>query len=258
MGLIDSHAHLTSETTWPKIERILTSAKSAGIERIANICTDILSLERGLQLAQKHPWIGTVAATTPHDVEKEAAEFFPYVEAAAKKGQLIAIGETGLDYHYEHSPRNLQKQALEQYLSLAIREKLPIVIHCRDAFEDLFAIADAHYRHHPLLLHCFTGTVEDAKEALKRNWKISFSGIITFKKSEALREVIKHVPLDAILIETDTPYLAPQSKRGQENEPAFLEETAACVASVKQLDLEEVLLATKENALQFFSWSKRV
>jgi len=252
LGLIDSHAHLSSETFWPNIHSTLAAAKSAGIMRIVNICTDSLSLERGLQLALDYPWIANAAATTPHDVEKEGEEFFPQAEAAAIKGKLIAIGETGLDYHYEHSPRSLQQTFLRRYFALAIRHRLPIVIHCRDAFDDLCSIADECYLNRPLLLHCFTGTVKEAQEALKRGWKISFSGIVTFKKSQELRDVVKVVPLTEMLVETDAPYLAPQNKRGRMNEPAFLTETAQCIADVKQVDINEVSMATKNGALAFF------
>ncbi len=255
MGLIDSHAHLSSETLWPKIEGILSAAKSAGVERIVNICTDLLSLERGLQLAAEYPWIANTAATTPHDVEKEGEEFFPSVEAAAKAGKLIAIGETGLDYYYEHSPRSTQKEFLRRYLALAVRHRLPMVIHCRDAFDDLFAITNECYVDLPLLLHCFTGTMNEAQEALKRGWKISFSGIITYKKSEELRAVVESVPLTEIIVETDSPYLAPQGKRGQMNEPAYLPETVRCIAAVKQLDIEEVTKTISHSTLQFF-WQK--
>jgi TatD DNase family protein len=254
LGLIDSHAHLTGETLWPHIERVVDGASQAGIERIVNICTDPITLERGLELSHRHPWIGNAAATTPHDVEPEGESFFPLVVKAAQENKLVAIGETGLDYHYEHSPRATQKKYLEKYFDLAMKTKLPVVIHCRDAFSDLFSIADSSYTGRPLLLHCYTGTLEEAKLALQRGWKISLSGIITFKKSQALREVAAFVPLDDLLLETDAPYLAPNSKRGTMNEPAFLLETAACLAQVKQLDIETVIAATRQNTLNFF-WS---
>lgn len=253
MGLIDSHAHLTSETLWPHIERIVESAIQAKIERIINICTDELTLERGIELSHRHPWISNVAATTPHDVEKEGEQFFSFVAKAAQEKKLVAIGETGLDYHYEHSSRATQKLYLEKYFDLAKKMKLPVVIHCRDAFDDLFSIADHLYKDSPLLLHCFTGNVDEAKKALNRGWKISFSGIITFKKSETLRQAANFVPLTEILLETDAPYLAPNSKRGTMNEPAFLLETAECLAQVKQLDLKTIIEQSRQNTLTFFS-----
>jgi TatD DNase family protein len=255
LGLIDSHAHLTSETLWPHIERIVEAAIQAKIERIINICTDELTLERGIELSHRHPWISNVAATTPHDVEKEGEQFFPIVAKAAQERNLIAIGETGLDYHYEHSPKDVQKKYLEKYFDLAKKLKLPVVIHCRDAFDDLFSIADNLYKDHPLLLHCFTGNVEEAKKALDRGWKISFSGILTFKKSETLRQAASFIPLTEILLETDSPYLAPNSKRGTINEPAYLLETAECLAQVKQLDLKTIIATTRQNTLTLFSLS---
>ena len=217
-----------------------------------NICTDQLSANRGLKLAQDYPCIYNVGATTPHDVERLGELDFVFFEKLAKDKKLVAIGETGLDYYYEHSPRDLQKNYLSRYFSLATACNLPVVIHCRDAFDDLFAIADDEYAGKPLLLHCFTGGKQEAKQALDRGWKISFSGIVTFKKSESLRETALYVPLDAILIETDSPYLAPQSKRGQINEPSFLVETAERVALLKGLSLEAFAKATVQNAKAFF------
>ena len=248
----DSHAHLTCDPVFEHISELLDRAKKAGVETIVNICTDKVTLERGLKLAEDVKWVYNVGSTTPHDVEKEGGIYFHLFEEAARQGKLIAIGETGLDYHYEHSSKSLQQAFLIRYLQLAADCNLPVVIHCRDAFEDLFAIADEHYKKGPLVLHCFTGTIEDAEKALERNWLISFSGIITFKKSESLRQVVKEVPINQLLIETDTPYLAPQTKRGKPNEPSFLLETAQMVANVKGLPLEEVAKATTTNMRNFF------
>lgn len=212
--LFDTHAHLTWGDTYDKLPEILKRAKQTGVEKIVNICTDEETLNRGLRMSEE--WIYQAGATTPHDVEELGEKDFPHFEKAAKEGKLIAIGETGLDYFYEHSNRALQKKFLTRYFHLALETKLPTIIHCRDAFADLFEIADNEYREKgapaPCLMHCFTGTWEEAKKALDRNWPISASGIITFKKSEALREVFRKVPLSHIVIETDTPYLAPQGE----------------------------------------------
>lgn len=251
---IDTHAHLTSEQLHADVEAILVRAKSAGLKKIVNICTDVKSLEAGLAVHEKHPWIFNTAATTPHDVEKEGDTFFPLVERCALERQLIAIGETGLDYFYEHSNRKTQQAFLQRYFALALQVKLPLIFHCRDAFEDLFAMADQEYREAPAVLHCFTGSRDEAKKVLDRGWYISLSGIVTFKKSEGLREVAKFVPLDRLLIETDAPYLAPQSHRGQRNEPAFLIETAAIIAHAKGISLAELAQLTTENAKRFFSF----
>ena len=254
---IDSHAHLTSAEVLPHLKEVLSRAKDAGLEKIVNICTDVETLQKGLELQSQVDWVYNTAATTPHDVEKEGEIFFPIVEQKAKDGLLVAIGETGLDYHYQHSPIALQKKFLVAYFRLAVTYSLPVVIHCRDAFEDLFTLADAEFKDRPLLLHCFTGTVQEAKAALDRGWRISFSGIVTFKKSEALREAAAMVPLDRILVETDTPYLAPQSKRGKPNEPSFLPETVALLAGIKGMDVPSFAKITVDNAEQFFSFSKQ-
>lgn len=251
MNFFDSHAHLTSETILPTVEEIIERGKN--VSHILNICTDKTSLLEGIALAKKHPHILNAGATTPHDVETEGECFFPFFEKAAKQKELVAIGETGLDYYNADSPIELQKQFLVRYLGLAAATQLPVIFHCREAFEDLFSIVDCEYpKNAKAVLHCFTGNIQEAEEVLKRGWFLSLSGIITFKKSEALREVAKIVPLSQLLIETDTPYLAPLSKRGRTNEPAFIEETAYCIAKVKNISLEEVAKATFENAKNLF------
>jgi TatD DNase family protein len=169
----------------------------------------------------------------------------------------VAIGETGLDACYEHSPMPLQRQWLLRYFALAKEVKLPVIFHCREAFAELFSHADREYRGLPALLHCFTGTREEARGVLDRGWLLSISGIVTFKKSESLRDVVRFVPLDRLVIETDTPYLAPEGKRGKMNEPQYVVETARKIAEVKGISLEQVFESTTENALKFFSLSKR-
>ncbi|HSX25533.1 MAG TPA: TatD family hydrolase [Chlamydiales bacterium] len=248
----DSHAHLSSPEVYSQIEAILTRAKIAHVRKVLNICTDPDNLKLGLQL--RSDGVQNAGATTPHDVEKEGESAFPLFAHAARTKQLVAVGETGLDYHYEHSNKETQKKFLKRYLHLALECALPVIFHCRDAFEDLFAITDKEYQKKaPAILHCFTGTMEEAKEVIQRGWYLSLSGIVTFKKSEGLREVAKIVPLSQLLIETDTPYLAPQSKRGKQNEPAFLPEIAACIAAARGIGVEEVAQATFENASHLFN-----
>lgn len=255
--LIDSHAHLTKMELQGGVDQLLKNAYSAGIQTIVNICTDVETLNLGLELAQKYPWIYNTAATTPHDVEKEGENFFSIVADHARQGNLVAIGETGLDYYYQHSPSDIQKKFLRRYLHLALECNLPIVIHCREAFKDFFEILDAEYKHHeklgPGVLHCFTGTLKEAEQVIKRGWYLSLSGIVTFKKSEELRRVAQMVPLDQLLIETDSPYLAPQSKRGKVNEPAYLPEIAESIAQTKGISLEELAEATRKNTYQLFN-----
>ncbi len=252
----DSHAHLTSESVYPEVDRILERAQAAGVESIVNICTDHASLEKGLELARHYPWVVNAGATTPHDVDAEGETMFPEFAKCAKEGAFVAVGETGLDYHYTHSRPETQKYFLQQYLHLALECTLPVIIHCREAFSDLFQILDENYvidgKHAPGVLHCFTGTVEEAQQVVERGWYLSLSGIVTFKKSTELREVAKFVPLGQLLIETDTPYLAPQSHRGKPNEPSYLSEIAEIIAQVKGLPVEDVAKASSYNARRLF------
>lgn len=254
--LIDSHAHLTGPLIFDQLDSILERAQQSGVQGVVNICTDLLSLERGLALSKRCPWVYQAAATTPHDVEKEGEEVFEVMAAAARSGQLKAVGETGLDYYYEHSNRDIQKLFLRRYLHLALECQLPVVIHCREAFKDFFEVLDVEYqlngKHAPGVLHCFTGTIAEAEEVIKRGWMLSLSGIVTFKKSLELQEVAKMVPLEQLLIETDSPYLAPQKHRGKQNEPAFVGEIAHCIAALKQISFEEVAEATLVNACRIF------
>ncbi|MEM7175016.1 MAG: TatD family hydrolase [Chlamydiota bacterium] len=252
----DSHAHLTCDSVYNDLPGILERATAVQVDRMVNICTDKVTLERGLTLAEKDRRVVNAGATTPHDVEKEGGLYFSLFELAAKQKKLVAVGETGLDYHYKHSPIVIQQAFLRRYLALALECELPAIFHCRDAFSDLFSITDTDYKidnkHGRALMHCFTGTMSEAEQALNRGWMISFSGIITFKRSVELREVVKETPLVQLLIETDTPYLAPQKQRGKQNEPGFIRETAQLVADVKGISLSEVAAATTRNAEKFF------
>ncbi len=249
---IDSHAHLGGDVLFPEKSALIKRIRAAKIDRVVNICTDEKSLRNGFALSDTYSEIVNVGATPPHDVEKDGENAFVAFSLAAQSGRLYAIGETGLDYHYMHSEKEIQKKFLKKYLALALDCNLPVVFHCRDAFSDLFDIADACYAKKPAVLHCFTGTQEEADEVIRRGWMISFSGILTFKKSEALREIAKNAPLSQILIETDSPHLAPESQRGKTNEPSFLPETAACLADLKGISLSDAAAATADNAKKFF------
>lgn len=249
----DTHAHLTCPEMLTDIDEVLKRAQEAEVTRIFNICTDEASLNAGLELSQRYPWISTSAAATPHDVAKFGDPFFARVETESKKGTLVAIGETGLDYHYELSPKEVQKEHLLRYIALAKEVKLPLIFHCRDAFADLFSLTDAHLGNHRVILHCFTGTLEEAKQVIERGWYLSFSGIVTFKKSAELRKAASYVPIDQLLIETDCPYLAPQKWRGKRNEPAYLTETARVIAREKEMSVSDLASATSNNLVAVFT-----
>lgn len=249
---VDSHAHLTGDALYPDVEALLERARLAQVSHVVNICTDQLSLERGMELASRNPFLLNAGAVTPHDVDEIGEKDWACFAEAARAGKLAAVGETGLDYHNAISDRGVQAQFLRRYLELAKECRLPIVIHCRDAFSDLFKILDEVYPGGRGVLHCFTGTLDEAKEVVRRGLYLSLSGIVTFKKSLELQEVARVISLDKILIETDSPYLAPQSKRGKRNEPAFVGEVAEKIAEIKGLTLEVVAQQTTRNALELF------
>lgn len=249
----DSHAHISSEEMLEDIDNVLKRAHAAQISRIINVCTNRKTLEKGIELATQYPFILNVGATSPHDAEKLAEQDFAIFKKALEEKQIIAVGETGLDYYYFKDSKEIQKKYLIRYMQLALEHDVALIIHCREAFEDLFDLADKHYPSSKLMLHCFTGTDKDAKEAIQRGWYLSFSGIITFKKSEDLRNTIKKVPLENILVETDCPYLAPLSRRGKKNEPAYLLETIETIAHLKNKTLHAIGYITSENAQKIFS-----
>lgn len=249
--MIDSHAHLTCDPLYKEIDILVERAKKAGLTKIVNICTDPLTLERGVAYAKKEPMIVNVGSTTPHDVEKEGEECFPLFEKHARAGDFVAIGETGLDYYYQHADRSVQQHFLRRYLRLAGELSLPVVIHCRDAFDDFLSILKKEFNGQGIL-HCFTGTMQEAYAVLDQGFYISFSGIVTFKRSEELQKVAKMVPIERLLIETDAPYLAPHPNRGKQNEPAFLTYTAAFLAHLKGISQEELAEITARNADEVF------
>ena len=250
---IDTHAHVSCMEN-PK--EVAERAKVAGVETIINICTDIETLEEGLKLSEACPFVYNVASTTPHDVEDHGEKEWERFAEVARSGKLVAVGETGLDFFYEHAPRKKQEELLARYCALARETKLPLVIHCRDAFDRFFEIMQSEYFGKPGalpgILHCFTGTEAEARKGIDEGWCVSLSGILTFKNGAGLREVAKALPLEYLVIETDAPWLAPQSRRGKTNEPAFVIEVGEVLAEVKGLDIGEVARLTTGNACRIF------
>lgn len=243
---VDSHAHLTSPQ-FLEIERdeVIKRAVTSGIHTILNISTKHNELVEAFQLTPKDLNLLHAASTTPHDASQNDA-FFSFVEEQALSKKLAAVGETGLDYYYENSPKTDQRLCLERYLDLSIRANLPVVIHCRDAFTDFISILDQFQGKVRGVLHCFTGTLQDAKALLDRGFYISFSGIVTYPKSHELREVLKCIPLERLLLETDAPYLAPQGFRGKRCEPAMITTTYTIVSEFLSVEPEVVMTAVNK------------
>ncbi|NGX56777.1 MAG: putative metal-dependent hydrolase YcfH [Candidatus Anoxychlamydiales bacterium] len=254
MKFFDSHAHLSfDEKSYLEADEVITRAKEKNVNKIINICSDLYALEKGLILKEKYKGIYLASAIPPHSEEKNLELFLESIEKALIEKQIIAIGETGLDYYYDFVDRTTQKKYFIKQLELAKKYDLPVIIHIRDAFDDFFEIVDEYYKNKKLLLHCFTGDKENAKKVLDRNFYISFSGIVTFKNAKNLKEVVKMVPLDKILIETDSPFLAPQNKRGKKNEPSYISETAKELAILKNINIEEVANFSYQNSLSLFN-----
>ena len=253
--IMDSHAHLTSEDFPMNSEGAIIRAKEACITKILNICTNVNELKEGLILEKRHPGIvKNIASTTPHDAEKESKETFSFFEKCAFENKLVGIGETGFDDFIEPDNQKAQFDLCRKYVDLAIRASLPCVFHVRGdgAFENLFKVA-AEFPSFKGVIHCFTGNQEQAEKVLSLGWYISISGIATFKKSQELRDVIKTIPLERLLLETDSPWLSPQGYRGKPNEPSYVTVVAQSLAEIFDVSFEEICNLTYSNGCNVFS-----
>jgi len=254
--LIDSHAHIDFPQFAADREAMLARARAAGVSMILAIGTGPgpEKLDAALPYAEAHDWIYTTVGIHPHEAKEVTPAHLDSLAKLAQHPKVVAWGEIGLDYFYDHSPRDIQERVFRQQMELAHAAKLPIIIHCRDAWNDCLRLLEEVWKRTGLggVLHCFTSTLEDARRGLDLGFMISFTGNLTYPKSQNLRDVAKALPLQNILIETDSPYLAPQSRRGKRNEPAYVAEVAQVLAIVRDLPLEEVARATAENFRRFF------
>jgi TatD DNase family protein len=248
MALVDTHCHLDSEQFEPDREAVIQRAQAAGVERMMAIGTGDgpPDLEAAIRLAQAYPFIYATIGVHPHDASKATDETFRRLEELARHPKVLAIGEIGLDYHYDFSPRPVQREVFERQLELARQARKPIVIHTREAWADTLEVLRAHWQGAGIM-HCFTGDEEQARQSLDLGFYLSFGGVLTFPKVEALRQAARIAPQDRIVIETDCPYLAPVPHRGKRNEPAFIAETARRLAEVRGVSCEDIARATTEN-----------
>jgi TatD DNase family protein len=265
---VDSHAHLEMEQFDADRSATLQRAKDAGIETILAIGsgTGPGSLDCAIQLAEQHDFIYATIGIHPHEAKLASDADFEEMAQLAKRPKVIAWGEIGLDYFYDHSPRDVQQQVFLKQLQLAQSAELPIVIHCRpsgdsqDAWQDCLRLLNQHWAPSGLtgILHCFTGTWPHATQALEMGFMISFAGNITFPKGQQIREAAKETPLDRMLIETDSPFLAPVPHRGRRNEPSFVKEVARQLGELRGLSTEEIGLQTSNNFYRFFSLHEKL
>jgi len=253
--LIDSHAHVDGPEFDADRDEVLARARAAGVRRIVVIGAvgDPSSAERAVALAERDPDVWATVATHPHDVEKMTDAWWAVHERLAPHPRVVAIGETGLDYYYDHSPRQAQADAFVRFVELARRVQKPVVCHIRDAHDDAKRILrDTAAAELGCVIHCFTGTPEDAADYAAMGCHVSFSGIVTYKTAQPIRDAVRRVPLDRILVETDCPYLSPIPHRGRRNEPAHVVHTARVVAEAAGISLEALAAATVANTCAVF------
>jgi TatD DNase family protein len=259
---VDSHAHLDGERFDSDREEVIARAREAGVTVIVAIGNGDgpAQVDCGIRLAEKYEFIYATIGVHPHEARLADEGAYVNMERLARHPKVLAWGEIGLDYYYDHSPRKTQKEVFTRQMDLAAAAKLPIVIHCRtsedsdDAWEDCLGLIREHWVPRGLggILHCFTGNWPQARIALDMGFMISFAGNVTFPKAQQIRDAAMEVPLDKILIETDSPYLAPVPHRGKRNEPAFVTETARKLGELRGLSSDEVGEQTSRNFYKFF------
>ena len=250
---IDTHAHLFYPNFNGDLDEVIERAKKAGVDYIIVPATDLASSSQAIALAEKYDFIYATVGIHPHDTKEWNDELIPLLEEMATHKKVVAIGEIGLDYYYDFSPRDTQLKAFEAQIQLALKLKLPIIVHNRDSNEDIMAFA-RKYKESGLKAqyHCFAGSIDDARELIEMHHFISFPGNITFKKADSLRKVLSRVTVENLLLETDSPFMTPVPHRGERNEPAYIKLVAKSIAEVHHLTVEDVARATSYNAFKLF------
>jgi TatD DNase family protein len=253
--LVDSHCHLDFPDFADDLEGIVTRAKAGGIGRILTISTRVRRLEALLAIAERFPEVYCTVGTHPHQADEEDGIAADELIELSKHPKVVAFGEAGLDYFYQHSSREAQERGFRNHIAAARATGLPLVIHTREADDDCGRILEDEMAKGAFraVLHCYTGGRELAMKAISLGLSISFTGILTFKKSESLRELAAELPADRIMVETDAPYLAPGKFRGKRNEPAYVVEVAKVMAEARGVSLEEISRQTTENFFRLFS-----
>jgi TatD DNase family protein len=257
--LVDSHCHLDFDVFDEDRSETIQRARDAGVAAMVTICTRVTKFEEICAIAETDDNIWCSVGIHPHQAEEEPVVTVEDLVSRAAHPKVIAIGETGLDYYYDNSPRELQETSFRTHIAASRETGLPLIVHTRDADEDMAEILEDEMEKgaFPGVLHCFSSGRRLAERALDIGFYISLSGIVTFKNAQDLRDIVKDVPVDRILVETDAPFLAPIPNRGKRNEPAFVADTAARVAELKAMDNQALSAASTENFFRLFSKAKR-
>jgi TatD DNase family protein len=252
--MIDSHCHLTYEPLAKQLPDVLARAASAGVSHMITIGTDLADAQRAIELCRAHDNIRCSIGIHPHNSDKAQDDDVQWLRSLQQSPSVLALGEMGLDYHYNFSPRPRQAQIFTAQLQLAKELNRPIVIHNREATDDCLSILK-NFPTIRALFHCFTGSPDEARKILDQGHLLGFTGIVTYKKSEELREVVKFTPAGRFVVETDSPYLSPDPVRKQKvNEPSFVMHTARLIAELRNISLEDLDRITTENVSRHFAW----
>ena len=254
LSLIDSHAHLDASDFDPDRNEMLQRARAAGVSAILAIACDINALDASAALAAQHDWIYAAAGVHPHEAKLATQAHYETLKRLTEHPKFLAWGEIGLDYHYDHSPRDVQQRVFVEQLELARAARRPVIIHCREAWPDCLRLLDENWRSSGFggILHCFSGTLGEAQQGIDMGFLVSFAANVTYPKAQNLRDVARDLPLESLLIETDSPFLAPQPLRGKRNEPAHVAEVAKTLGPVRNLPPAEFAMATTDNFRRFF------
>ena len=257
--LVDSHCHLDFPELFDDLDAVVARARAAGVGVMQTICTRLSRFEKVLGIARRYDDIYCSVGVHPHDAAAEPGIAPDRIVALTGDPKVIGIGETGLDYYYENSPRAAQQESFRTHIAAARETGLPLIVHSRDADADTAAILEDEMRAGAFtgLIHCFSTGLELAERAIGIGFYISVAGIVTFKNAEGLRDTVRDLPLDRLLVETDAPYLAPAPRRGKPNEPAFVVHTAECIARLKGISDEAFAAATTENFFRLFKKPQR-
>jgi TatD DNase family protein len=253
--LVDSHCHLDFPDFTGELDAIVARAQAAGIGRIVTISTRVKRHAEVLAIAERFPQVYCSVGTHPHSAHEELDIGVDELVARSRHPKVVAIGEAGLDYHYDYSPRDAQERGFRNHIAAARATGLPLVIHSRAADDDMARILEEETGKgaFPAVLHCFTGGRDLAMRAVALGHYVSFTGILTFKNSQNLRDIAAELPADRILVETDAPYLAPLPYRGKRNEPSYVVETAKVLAQTRGISAEDVAMQTSENFFRLFN-----
>ncbi len=252
----DSHCHLTDQRFVDDVPGVVTRARAAGVSSMVTIASNIPDAHRAVVIANEYDGVWCSVGVHPHEAASGTATLADELRALASDKRVVAIGETGLDYHYDNSPRDVQRRVFEEQLQAGRELSLPVIVHCRSADDDAIAMIREHGASVKAVLHCFASGADLLDEGLAAGWYVSFSGLVSFK-NYTNADLVRRVPLERMLIETDSPYLAPVPERGKRNEPAFVVHVAAAVARIREQTVEDIAAATTANAHAFYAIRSR-